>query len=88
MVKTKQESSALSFSPFLLTLNTSINQQLHSVTTIVMLEGEGKKGKCFLRKKKGKKKDDSSPQKLIKRKKDNRRAGREQQEPSNPTELK
>lgn len=26
-----------SFFPFLLTLNTSINQQLHSVTTIVML---------------------------------------------------
>lgn len=78
------------FFPFLLTLNTSINQQLHSVTTIVMLEGEGKKGKRFLRKKKGKKKkkDDSSPQKLIKRKKDNRRAGREQQEPSSPTELK
>lgn len=25
------------FFPFLLTLNTSINQQLHSVTTIVML---------------------------------------------------
>lgn len=35
--KTKQQSNALSFFPFLLTLNTSINQQLHSVTTIVML---------------------------------------------------
>lgn len=66
------------FFPFY--LNTSINQQLHSVTTIVML-GEGKKGKCFLRnkKKQKKKKDDPLPLKFDQKKKDNGRAGREQE---------
>lgn len=44
------------FSPFLLTLNTSVNQQSHSVTTIVMLgeEEKGKKANAFLEAKKRK----------------------------------
>lgn len=34
------------FFPFLLTLNTSVNQQSHSVTTIVMLGEEEKERKA------------------------------------------
>lgn len=52
----KQHSNTPFFSPFLLTLNTSVNQQSHSVTTIVMLgeEEKGKKANAFLEAKKRK----------------------------------
>ena len=55
--KKKREEATLQytfFSPFLLTLNTSVNQQSHSVTTIVMLgeEEKGKKANAFLEAKK------------------------------------
>lgn len=77
---------------FLLTLNTSVNQQSHSVTTIVMLgeEEKGKKANAFLEAKKKKETKDNPPlkktNKLIRRK--NEELGNKNSDSPSPPELK